>query len=187
MFKSIQAAAAAVGGPQPSIDDAGIKRVFMVLHGFYGNLFLSKFATGSLENGEDQGIANARKVWAYSLREHDAETIKGALRRCQTSHPEFPPSLPQFLALCAAIRPRESYKPPPLPALTMSQELRDERQREHRQRATDLAQRMKDSEPESGLTLLKQAIARAFADAGGDEALELLRLDRMLAPQARAA
>jgi hypothetical protein len=186
MFKSIQAATASIGSPQPSIDDAGIKRVFMVLHGFYGNLFLSKFATGSVENGEDQGIANARKVWAYSLRDFDAETIKGALRRCQAAHVEFPPSLPQFLSLCAAIKPREAFKPAALPALAMSQELIDERMRKHRQNAADLAQSLKETAG-GGLDLLKQAIARAFADAGGDEATELLRLDRMLAPQARAA
>lgn len=186
MFKSIQAATAGIGSPQPSIDDAGIKRVFMVLHGFYGNLFLSKFATGGTENGEDQGIANARKVWAYSLREHDAETIKGALRRCQTAHPEFPPSLPQFLSLCAAIKPREAYKPPPLPALTMSLELREERLRQHRQKAAELAASLQ--EVEAGLDLLKQVIAQSIAEAGGDEAAELLRLDRMLAPtRGRAA
>jgi hypothetical protein len=181
MFKPIQSAVAksGIGGPQQSIDDAGIKRVFMVLHGFYGSLFLSKYATGSLENGEDQGISNARKVWAHSLREYEAETIKGALRRCQSVHAEFPPSLPQFVALCAAIKPREAYAPPPLPALTMSPELREERMRQHRQKAAELAQSLKDVE--TGLDLLKQAIAQSFAEAGGDEAAELLRLDRMLA------
>lgn len=184
MFKSIQAAAAGIGGAQTSIDDAGIKRVFMVMHGFYGSLFLSKFATGSVENGEDQGIANARKVWAYSLREYDAETIKGALRRCQTAHPEFPPSLPQFLALCAAIKPRETLKSPAPPALEMSPELREERMRQHRQKAADLLQKLRDVE--TGLDLLKQAIAQSVAEGGGDEAAELLRLDRMLAPR-RAA
>lgn len=183
MFKSIGSVAAGLrNGPVPSIDDAGIKRVFMVLHGFYGNLFLSKFATGSVENGEDQGIANARKVWAYSLREHDADTIKLALRRCQQAHPEFPPSLPQFLALCAAIKPREVYQPPPgAPALPMSPELRERIVKERRQMATDAAHKAKEeeAEPLSGLDLLKQSIAKSVAEAGGDEAAELVRLDRM--------
>lgn len=189
MFKTIQAATAGadIGSPQRSIDDAGIKRVFMVMHGFYGNLFLSKFATGIVENGEDQGIANARKVWAHSLREHDAETIKGALRRCQTAHPEFPPSLPQFSSLCAAIAPREAYKPAPLPALEMSPELREERLRQHRERAAALAESLKTSPAGCGLDQLKKAIASAFAEGGGDEAAELVRLDRMLAPVAAGA
>jgi hypothetical protein len=187
MFKSIGSIAAGIGGARTQgPDDAGIKRVFMVLHGFYGNLFLSKFSTGSVENGEDQGIANARRVWAHSLADYDADTVKLALRRCQQAHPEFPPSLPQFVALCSAIKPREVYQPPAPPALTMSPELREKLVAEQRQRLDELAQKIKEPPPESGLNLLKQAIARAVADAGGDEALELLRLDRMLAPRCAA-
>lgn len=179
MFKPIQAAAVGAGQPQASIDDTGIRRVFMVLHGFYGNLFLSKYATGSVEDGEDQGISNARKVWAHGLRDFDAETIKAALRRCQTAHGEYPPSLPQFVALCAAIKPREAFKPAPLPALTMSTELAEARMREHRQKAAELLESMKATK-ETGLDLLKQAIASAVREAGGDEAAELVRLDRIL-------
>lgn len=179
MFKPIQAAAVGAGQPQASIDDTGIRRVFMVLHGFYGNLFLSKYATGSVEDGEDQGISNARKVWAHGLRDFDAETIKAALRRCQIAHGEYPPSLPQFVALCAAIKPREAFKPPPLPALTMSPELAEARIREHRQKAAELLESMK-APKETGLDLLKQAIASAVREAGGDEAAELVRLDRIL-------
>lgn len=179
MFKSIQAAAATVGQPQQSIDDAGIKRVFMVLHGFYGNLFLSKFSTGADDGGEDQGIANARRVWAYSLREYDAETIKDALRRCQQHHPEFPPSLPQFVALCAAAKPREAWRPPPSqPAIAMSTELRDKRRAEARQKATEAAHRQMEAMKPSGLDALKQLVAKAVGEAGGDEVAALLRLDR---------
>jgi hypothetical protein len=185
MFKAIGPIAAGIGGnPPPSPDDSGIKRVFMVLHGFYGNLFLTKFATGSVENGEDQGIANARRIWAYSLSEYDGDTVKLALRRCQQAHPEFPPSLPQFVALCSAIKPRQEYKPPPPPALSMSPELREKIIAENRQKLADMAEKLK--QPEDGLTLLKQAIARAVADAGGDEAIELLRLDRMFARKVAA-
>jgi hypothetical protein len=183
MFKSIQAAAATAGQPLPDIDGAGIKRVFMVLHGFYGNLFLSKFATGSIdqETQEDQGMQGARRVWAHGLREYDAETVKAALRRCQERHPEFPPSLPQFVALCDAARPRAVWKPPvhAQPALEMSLELREQRRAEARAAATAAAQRELERRP-VGLDLLKQSIARAVGEAGGDEAAELLRLDRLL-------
>jgi hypothetical protein len=180
MFKPIQAFAPNVGQSEPqSIDDAGIKRVFMVLHGFYGNLFLSKFSTGSVEaNGEDQGIANARRIWAYSLREYDADTIKAALRRCQTSHPEFPPSLPQFVSICAAVKPRQAYKPATLPAIGMSEELWAKRRQEHLARATEAARKVREVE-DAGLNPLKRAIAAAVAEAGGDEVAALLRLDRM--------
>ena len=184
MFKPIQAVLPESGKPMQGPDDAGIKRVFMVLHGFYGNLFLSKFATGNVEQGEDQGIANARKVWAYALRDYDADTVKLALRRCQQAHPEFPPSLPQFVALCAACKPREVYRPPvQAPAIEMGQELREQRIRDQREKAAELLREMKEREEVSGLSLLKQAIAKAAADAGGDEVAELLRLDRALAPK----
>src|SRR5688500_15029671 len=115
MFKPIGSALSGIGSaPVRGPDDAGIRRVFMVLHGFYGYLFLSKFSTGSTDGGEDQGIANARRVWAHSLRDFDGETVKLALRRCQQAHPEYPPSLPQFVALCGACKPREVYRPPVL-------------------------------------------------------------------------
>jgi hypothetical protein len=187
MFKPIHEVVASANTTETSIDGAGIKRVFMVMHGFYGNLFLSKYATGSLENGEDQGIANARKVWAHSLREYDADTVKLALRRCQERHAEFPPSLPQFASLCAAIKPRETYRPPMgRPALAMSPELREQIVQGHREKANEAARKSKEPPPETGMNLLKRAIAAAVADAGGDEVAELLRLDRMLAPKVTA-
>lgn len=187
MFKPIGGLTEGIGSPSHfGPDDHGIRRVFMVLHGFYGNLFLNKFSTGSVENGEDQGIANARRVWAHGLQDYDADTVKAALRRCQHAHPEFPPSLPQFVALCAAIKPREAYKPPAPPALTMSPELSEKIIAENRQKLAEIAQALKDQE-ESGLTPLKQAIAAAVAAGGGDEARELLRLDRMLSPRREVA
>lgn len=183
MFKPIGSLTEGVGTQPPNPNEVGVKRVFMVLHGFYGNLFLNKFSTGSVENGEDQGIANARRVWAYGLRDFDSDTIRLALGRCQERHPEFPPSMPQFVALCTAIKPREVYQPPAPPALTMSPELREQFVAEQRERANEAARKIIESRP-TGLNLLKQAIAAAVADGGGDEARELLRLDRMFAPKA---
>lgn len=190
MFKPLQHALATVGQPQADNDGAGIKRVFMVLHGFYGNLFLSKFATGSVdaETGEDQGMQSARRVWAYGLREYSADTVKTALRRCQERHPEYPPSLPQFTALCEAAKPREVWRPevPTQPALEMSPELREQRRAEARAAATEAARRKLEADQPTGLDLLKQSIAAAVRDAGGDEAATLLQLDRMLAPRRTA-
>lgn len=184
MFKPIQALAQAAARPEPTMDEADVKNVFRVLHGFYGNLFLSKFATGSVENGEDQGIANARRIWAYSLRGYDAETVKLALRRCQSAHPEFPPSCPQFVALCEAVRPRAVWRPatPTQPALAMSEELRAQRRAEARAAATEAAHRRLEELKPTGLAALKQAIADAVSCAGGDEVAMLLRLDSQLAP-----
>ena len=192
MFKSIENAisAAGIGQPQPDPDGAGIRRVFMVLHGFYGNLFLSKFATGAIDpaTNEDQGMQSARKVWAYAMREYSGETVKLALRRCQERHPEFPPSLPQFVALCEAAKPREVWKPdvPAQSAIEMSPELREQRRAEARAAATEAAHRKQEELQPTGLDALKQAIAAAVRDAGGDEAATLLQLDRILAPRRNA-
>lgn len=164
--------------------------VFKVLQGYYGSLFLSKFSTGI--NGDeakgepkgDKGIANARNVWAYSLSSFSESTVVAALARVQEAHPEYPPSLPQFVKLCQACEPRQAVKYEPL--LGMSDTLRSKYAREareinerHAKKALQRRTGAMDFSP--GLDGLKQAIAAAAADAGGDEATELLRLDRLLA------
>lgn len=87
-----------------------VANVFKVLHGFYGNLFLSKFASGQVdESGADQGVTSAKSIWAHGLRKYGAGVVKTALNSCLTAHPQFPPSLPEFVALCAAHQPRQTY------------------------------------------------------------------------------
>jgi hypothetical protein len=189
MFKPLSASLPNGQRVQPLPDDA-INSVFKVLHGFYGNLFFSKFATGQVENGEDQGIANARRIWAHGLRDFDADTIRTALRHCQDRHPEFPPSMPQFAALCAAAKPREGFKPGK-PSIGMSQKLRSRyaaqaRAINARYLEKKLEQKAGYVELPATLDGLKQAIASAISCAGGNEAETLLRLDRDLAPR-RAA
>lgn len=155
--------------------------VFRVLHGFYGNLFLSKFATGDVGPEGDRGVLGARQIWAYGLRDFDAGTVKAALAQCMERHPEFPPSLPQFVALCRANKPREAFDHGQ-PRIGMSQELRSHyaaRARavieKHAAKSATLATGHKDLPP--GLDGLKQAIAQAVACAGGDEVATLRRLD----------
>lgn len=169
-------------------------RVFKTLQGMYGSLFLSKFSTGKvLPNGGDAGVISARDVWAVSLQRFDAGTVGTALDRVLTDFPEFPPSLPQFVALCHACRPREAYKPA-ANVIGMSQTLRSEyaaKAREinqkHAQRAVDKRLGAQaDMGSYAGLDGLKSAIANAVACAGGDEVATLLRLDAMLAPKVAA-
>ncbi|MGJ7529833.1 hypothetical protein [Variovorax sp. GB1P17] len=167
---------------QPVIAESDVKNVFKVLHGYYGNLFFTKFSTGAVENGEDQGIANARRIWAHGLRDFDGDTIKMALRNCQARHAEYPPSLPQFVALCAAAKPREVYRIPN--AIGMSSALRSQYARQARainEKHEAKAERRRTGYVPLPVTLdgLKQAIASAVGDAGGNEAAELLRLDRL--------
>ena len=169
-------------------------RVFKTLQGMYGSLFLSKFSTGKvLPNGGDAGVISARDVWAVSLQRFDAGTVGTALDRVLTDFPEFPPSLPQFVALCHACRPREAYKPA-ANVIGMSQTLRSEyaaKAREinekHAKRAVDKRLGAQaDMGSHVGLDGLKSAIANAVACAGGDEVATLLRLDTMLAPKGAA-
>lgn len=192
MFKPIQELAATIGQPEPAIDEAGVaKRVFAVLHGYYGNLFLNKFSTGKVADsgpnkGQDMGIVSSMRVWGHSLRPYDADTVMTALNRCQANHPEFPPSLPQFVALCEACKPRKVWRAPEAPlSIGMSDELRRELIEKHRQRARELIEAVKAADAD-GLSPLKRAIADAVAAAGGDEVATLLRLDRQLAPRAAA-
>lgn len=172
------------GAPEQDNDDnqAAVKALFKVFHGCYGNLFLAKFATGELDKktGEDVGVLNARRMWSRRLSAFSADTVRAAVHGCEKAHPEFPPSLQQFAALCEANRPREVFRPDN--AIGMSQELRSEyaaRARavlaKHHARA---AGKEDPDPPEPGLGPLKRAIANAVATAGGDEAATLLRLDR---------
>lgn len=155
--------------------------VFRALHGFYGQLWLSKFATGQVDaSGNDSGVLGAKAIWAHGLRDFSATTVKAALRQCLETHPEFPPSLPQFMALCRANTPREVFKP----ALAMSGALVAERNKAAREKLREMRQSLRRKSAVrqgEGLALLFAAIADAVGCAGGDESAELLRLERMFA------
>lgn len=190
-------AASAVGNAAPEGHQAAVRtanRVFKTMQGMYGSLFLSKFSTGKTSaEGSDAGIVSARDVWAMALQRFDVATVVLALDRVLTDFPEFPPSLPQFVALCHACRPRETYKPAHN-AIGMSQALRSEyaaKAREINERHAKKAMDKRlggdiDAGDVDGLDGLKSAIANAVANAGGDEVAELRRLDAMLAPKVAA-
>jgi hypothetical protein len=160
-----------------------VKRMFMLFHGWYGNLFLSKFATGELDGeGKDKGIKSARMVWSFELARFDADTIMAAASRCKEVHKSYPPSLPEFLDLCRACAPRPTASRQQA-SVGMSSELRSQYSRRARDAATSALKARMDAttgyvEVQSGLAGLKQAIANAIACAGGDEAQALCRLDR---------
>lgn len=191
MFKPISVTAEFVRQTTPPMPADAVNNVFKVMHGFYGNLFLSKFSTGALDaDGADGGITSAKQIWAHGLRDFDGGTVKSALSQCITEHPQYPPSLPQFVALCRANKPREAYRAPQ-PVIGMSQELRSKYARQAREINARHAQRAIDKrtgfiEIEPGLQGLKRAIANAVATAGGDEVAELRRLDAMFSPGAAA-
>lgn len=168
-----------------------VDRVFKAMHGFYGNLWLSKYSTGMPSaGGGDEGVENARRTWGSALARYSLDVVRAALGKCLGDKPlflEFPPSLPQFVALCESCRPREAFRAPDN-AIGMSQQLRSSyarRMREvnakHLQKARDLRSGATTRENDaglSGLPLLNSLIAEAIGLAGGDEAAALLRLER---------
>lgn len=161
--------------PQATPNDTA-NNVFKVFHGFYGNLFLSKFVNGQTgSDGVDQGVVSARAIWAHGLRDFDLSTVKTALARVMDAHPEFPPTLPQFVQLCKACAPRPVYRDTlPPPAIDRAEQMRKAKAHLEAAKAAAATRALPD-----GLALLKRAIADAVGCAGGDEAAELARLDRM--------
>jgi hypothetical protein len=78
------------------LPDEWIDRIFMRLHGRFGNNFTDKFKLGQIIDGIDIGIANAKQVWAEELADISADRIKAALN----AHYDYAPSCDQFKAQC---------------------------------------------------------------------------------------
>ena len=196
MFKAINAVLASTQ-KQSSCDavekkqrgDLSAESVFKAMHGMYGNLFLSRFATGDIVDGKDNGVMSAKSVWSYSLRGYCRQTVRDAILQTIDIYQDYPPTLPQFITLCKANKPVALFKPSN--TLQMSKELRSQyaaKAREinakHYARQADMARIINADINLTGLDALKQAIASAAADAGNDEAKTLIRLDKMLKPKA---
>lgn len=164
------------------LDKTLVSDVFVAMHGFYGVLFISKFATNEVDsNGKDKGILSAKRVWASELAPFDRETVRAAIETCKTEHKQYPPSLPEFLDHCKARTTRKSYKPS-VPEIEMSQGLRSQyarRAREinekHDKRAID--RKTGYIELPQSLAGLMQAVAGAVGLAGGDEVAKLRSLE----------
>ena len=167
-----------------AIDEVQIRRLFMLLHGMYGNSVLDKFRIGQVdeETGEDVGMMSARSVWLNGLREYPQPIVMKALAKCSEKHKTFPPSLPEFRDICKSITPRQWMPTNEAPRLEMSEALRSEQvERARRAIATARLQREGGILTEGGLQGLNVLIAKAVGHAGGDEAATLLRLDAKLA------
>ena len=77
-----------------------IERIFMRLHGRFGNQFHDKFKTGQVSNGEDVGIINAKLTWASVLAGISIERIKLGLLAAY----DYPPSCDDFKKNCITSR-----------------------------------------------------------------------------------
>lgn len=106
---------AAFNQPKPETEAGAesreaVKNLFLLLQGSYGSLFLSKFATGVLdEKKRDLGIRAAMAVWRAHLSKYSPAVIEQAAMRTAQEHPAFPPNLPQFEAICRALTPRKTH------------------------------------------------------------------------------
>lgn len=145
---------------------------FRALDGMFGQLWRGKFATGVVgADGTDEGVQNAKRIWAHGLREFDAVAIRAALRDVADSGREFAPSLPEFRAICRSHQPRKATV---LALPDNGAAARHVAERERLRALRDAATRL---EPEPGISTLVALVARAAANAGADEATELRRMD----------
>lgn len=93
-----------------------IDRIFIRLHGRFGNNFLDKFKTGQVDaSGNDLGILNAKSVWSEELAGMSVDRIRNALLHSY----DYAPSCDQFKAQCKTSAPVvPDYKALPKPALS---------------------------------------------------------------------
>jgi hypothetical protein len=181
-----------IGSKQPERQgdpEALAKGLFMLFHGWYGNLLLGRYATGDIDaKGKDRGTKSAMITWGAALSRFDSDIVRAAADRCEFDHPKFPPTLPEFTAICRAIQPRRRSADQ-VASIEMSGELRSRYSAQARSVVmaayqSRLSSKAGTVEIPDGLAGLCQLVARASALAGGDEAEILLRLDR--APSAKA-
>lgn len=66
---------------QNKLQPEWVERIFMRLHGRFGNPFLAKYRVGQVDQatGEDIGVMNAKRVWAEELAHLSPERITKAL------------------------------------------------------------------------------------------------------------
>lgn len=84
--------------------------LFQYLHGCYGSLFLSQYASGVIDaKGHDRGVYSDMQVWASELAEFPQDVIETVARGLGASNPKYPPSLPAFCSFCKAAMPRKTY------------------------------------------------------------------------------
>lgn len=91
-----------------------IRKLFMLLHGSYGNQFLAKFNTGQVveegsNKGKDKGLLTAMLVWDADLSRFAGDVVEAAVRRAKAENPDFAPTLPQLVKLCEAMTPRKTH------------------------------------------------------------------------------
>ena len=90
------------------------RKLFVLMHGAYGNQFLAKFHTGQLSEdgsntGKDKGLLAAMLVWDADLKRFPGSVVETAAKRALEQYPDYAPTLPQLLRICEAVMPRKTY------------------------------------------------------------------------------
>ncbi len=89
-----------------------VAKIFMRLHGRFGNTFFDKFRIGELNDlGKDIGIENAKVVWAQELAGTSPKRIIEALN----SNYDYPPSCDDFKMNCVIKSQQKIYTALPEP------------------------------------------------------------------------
>lgn len=90
-----------------------VTKIFMRLHGRFGNTFFDKFRIGELnESGQDLGVENAKQVWAQELAGTSPERISMALMASY----DYPPSCDDFKMNCVIKAQQQIYTALPAPS-----------------------------------------------------------------------
>ncbi len=166
-----------------AMDDTHVRKLFMMLHGMYGNKVLDMFRVGQTDdNGEDIGMVSARTVWLNGLREYGFPIVLKAVGRCAERHKAWPPTLPEFRDLCKLFQPTAWSQASAAPRLEMSEALRSQ-QVEATRRVIAESRLKRDGvmDVAKGLPGLLVLMAKASGYAGGDEIETLQRLERTFA------
>jgi len=84
-----------------------VERIFMEVHGRFGNAFFDKFRIGALNSdGQDLGIENAKLTWGKRLAGMSGERIKAAI----DADYEYAPSCDDFKSKCVTPRQMNDFK-----------------------------------------------------------------------------
>ncbi len=85
---------------QKRLPDEWVERIFMRLHGRFGNAFFDKFRIGQVnDDGEDYGVLNAKEIWAEDCAHLSPERLKKGL----AAKFDFAPSCDEFIKACAPV------------------------------------------------------------------------------------
>ena len=171
-----------------------IKRLFLLMHGRYGKTWLEKWVTGDLDEcGRDRGVLSAMRVWRIELSAFGGEVLREAADAWKSSQQgKWPPSLPEFEALCIDVKRRSdaasafraAAKPPAHKKdyIEASQFAIASHRAAMRELATArmraaMSERNGDVVVRDGLPGLIDLVAKAASLAGEDEARTLRHLE----------